>query len=142
MRSVVWLFAACLVLTPPARASDSVDLTLVLVTDVSRSIDDSEFKLEKDGYAAAFTSRQVIDAIQGGNIGAIAVAYVEFASSFEVRTVLDWSVIRDQASARAFADKLEAAPRSFWSPTSRAASTIRSSNWRRRAMPRPLPRTR
>ena len=34
---------------------EDVDLTLVLVTDVSRSIDDSEFKLEKDGYAAAFT---------------------------------------------------------------------------------------
>ena len=88
MRSVVWLFAACLALVPRAHAADSVDLTLVLVTDVSHSIDDSEFKLEKEGYAAAFTSRQVIEAIQGGNIGAIAVAYVEFASSFEVRTVL------------------------------------------------------
>ena len=50
--------------------------------------------------------RQVLDAIQGGTVGAIAVAYVEFASSFEVRTVLDWSVIRDEASAQAFADKL------------------------------------
>ena len=117
MRPIFWLFAACLAFAPPARAADTVDLTLVLVTDVSRSIDDSEFKLEKEGYAAAFTSRQVIDAIQGGNIGAIAVAYVEFASSFEVRTVLDWSVIRDQASAQAFADKLEAAPRSFWGRT-------------------------
>ncbi len=68
-----------------------MDVALVLVTDVSRSIDDSEFKLEKDGYASAFTSQQVLDAIQGGPIGAIAVAYVEFASSFEVRTVLDWT---------------------------------------------------
>ena len=32
----------------------------------------------------------MIEAIHGGNVGAIAVAYVEFASSFEVRTVLDW----------------------------------------------------
>ena len=40
-------------------------MTLVLVTDVSRSIDDTEFKLEKDGYAAAFTPR-VVDAIGGG----------------------------------------------------------------------------
>ena len=117
MRPILWLFAACLALAPPARAADTVDLTLVLVTDVSRSIDDSEFKLEKEGYAAAFTSQQVIDAIQGGTVGAIAVAYVEFASSFEVRTVLDWSVIRDQASAQAFADKLAAAPRSFWGRT-------------------------
>jgi hypothetical protein len=87
------------------------------VSDVSRSIDDTEFKLEKDGYASAFTSKQVVEAIQGGSIGAIAVAYVEFASSFEVRTVLDWQVIHDQASAQTFADKLVGAPRSFWGRT-------------------------
>jgi hypothetical protein len=126
MRPILWLFAACLAFATPARAADTVDLTLVLVTDVSRSIDDSEFTLEKEGYAAAFTSRQVIDAIQGGNVGAIAVAYVEFASSFEVRTVLDWSVIRDQASARAFADKLEAAPRSFWGRTAISSGVDRA----------------
>jgi hypothetical protein len=117
MRAFVWLSAVCITFAAPARAADSVDLTLVLVSDVSRSIDDTEFKLEKDGYAAAFTSKQVIEAIQGGNIGAIAVAYVEFASSFEVRTVLDWQVIHDQLSAQAFADKLVGAPRSFWGRT-------------------------
>jgi hypothetical protein len=100
----------------PVRA-DSVDVALVLVTDVSRSIDDTEFRLEKDGYASAFTNRRVLDAIQGGPAGQIAVAYVEFASSFEVRTVLDWTVIRDKASAQAFVDKLSAAPRSFWGRT-------------------------
>ena len=100
----------------PARADD-VDVALVLVTDVSRSIDDSEYKLEKDGYASAFTSRRVLEAIQGGPVGKIAVSYVEFASSFEVRTVLDWTVIRDRASAQAFVDRLAAAPRSFWGRT-------------------------
>lgn len=117
MRAFVWLSAVCITFAAPARAADSVDLTLVLVSDVSRSIDDSEFKLEKEGYASAFTSKQVIEAIQGGNVGAIAVAYVEFASSFEVRTVLDWQLIHDQASAQAFAGKLVGAPRSFWGRT-------------------------
>lgn len=117
MRAFVWLPAAWITFAAPAWAADSVDLTLVLVSDVSRSIDDSEFKLEKEGYASAFTSKQVIEAIQGGNIGAIAVAYVEFASSFEVRTVLDWQVIHDMASAQAFVDKLVGAPRSFWGRT-------------------------
>jgi Protein of unknown function (DUF1194) len=104
----------------PARAGD-VDMALVLVTDVSRSIDDSEFKLEKDGYSSAFTNPKVIEAIQGGPTGKIAVAYTEFASSFEVRTVLDWTVISDKASAQAFADKLGAAPRSFWGRTAISA---------------------
>lgn len=117
MRAAVWLFAVCLSLAAPARAADNVDLALVLVTDVSRSVDDAEFKLEKEGYVTAFTSSQVLEAIRSGSIGAIAVSYVEFASSFEVRTVLDWSVIRDEASAQDFADRLMAAPRSFWGRT-------------------------
>jgi hypothetical protein len=100
---------------------DEVDLALVLVTDVSRSIDDSEYKLEKDGYAAAFVSDPVLSAIKSGPLGAISVAYVEFASGFEVKTVLDWTVIRDSASARAFVEKLNAAPRSFWGRTAISA---------------------
>ena len=103
-----------------AKAED-VDVALVLVTDVSRSIDDSEFKLEKDGYTSAFNNQRVLEAIQGGPMGKIAVAYVEFASSFETRTVLDWTVIHDQASAHAFTEQLAAAPRSFWGRTSISA---------------------
>lgn len=105
----------------PARAADDVDLALVLVSDVSRSIDDSEFTLEKNGYAAAFTSSQVLNAIRNGPLGAVAVAYVEFASGFEVKTVLDWTVIRDPASAKAFVDRLTAAPRSYWGRTAISA---------------------
>jgi opacity protein-like surface antigen len=116
---LVALLAA--VLSPAARAADDVDVALVLVSDVSRSIDDSEFKLEKDGYLTAFTSSAVIDAIRSGLNGAIGVAYVEFASSFEVRTVIDWTVIRDKASAQAFAENLAAAPRSFWGRTAISA---------------------
>jgi hypothetical protein len=105
---------AVLLLAPafPAAAED-VDLALVLVSDVSRSIDDSEFTLEKQGYAAAFTSAAVVRAIRGGLLGRIAVAYVEFAGEAETRTVVDWTVIQDQPSAQAFAERLTAAPRSF-----------------------------
>jgi len=123
-----WIAVLCLVLaamSPAAQAADSVDVALVLVTDVSRSIDDSEFRLEKDGYATAFTSPAVLSAIQGGPIGQIAVAYVEFASGFEVRTVLDWTLIRDKASAQSFVAKLAAAPRSFWGRTAISAGVDR-----------------
>jgi hypothetical protein len=104
----------------PARA-DNVDMALVLVTDVSRSVDDAEYKLEKDGYASALTNPKVLEAIRGGPTGKIAIAYVEFASSFEVRTVLDWTVVKDRASAEGFASRLAAEPRTFWGRTAISA---------------------
>ena len=116
-----WLLLAFCLFTATARAGEDVDLALVLVTDVSRSIHDGEYKLEKEGYAAALTSEQVLAAIKRGPLGSIAVAYVEFASVFEVKTVLDFTVIRDEASARAFTARLAEAPRSFWGRTAISA---------------------
>ena len=122
MRPLLWLLLAGAVLSSAtARAAQNVDVALVMVSDVSRSIDDSEFKLQKNGYAAAFSSPELIRAIQSGPIGAIGVTYVEFAGGTEVRTVLDWTLIRDGASAKAFAAKLAAQPRSFWGRTAISA---------------------
>ena len=73
------LVLAPVMLAAPARAAEPVDVMLVLVTDVSRSVDDSEFTLEKQGYTTALADPQVLGAIRGGAIGQIAVAYVEFA---------------------------------------------------------------
>ncbi len=100
-----------------AHAGEPVDVALALVTDVSRSIDDSEYDLEKKGYATAFNSPEVIAAIKGGAVGALAVTYIEFAGSYEVRTVIDWTVIRDEKGAHDFAEQLTANPRSFYGRT-------------------------
>jgi hypothetical protein len=107
------LLATFLSLTSHARAADKVDVALVIVDDVSGSINTDEFDLQKKGYYAAFTNPTVIAAIQAGPSAEIAVAYVEFAADSQVRTVLNWTVIKDAASARAFADAMLAAPRSF-----------------------------
>jgi len=111
-----WLLLSCILLSAAADRP-AVDVTLVLVTDVSRSIDDSEFQLEKQGYASAFSDPRVLAGIRGGPAGRIAVAYVEFAGADQVRTVLDWTVIQDDSSATAFAGALRAAPRSFYGRT-------------------------
>ena len=109
-----------------ARAAEPVDLALVLVSDVSRSIDDAEFQMQKKGYTAAFQDPRILAAIHNGPIGAIAVAYVEFAGSYEVKTVLDWRIIRDPASASAMTAAIEAEPRSFWGRTSISAGIDRA----------------
>jgi hypothetical protein len=117
MRLIALGLLAVVAGVPVARAGEQVDVALALVTDVSRSIDDAEFELEKKGYASAFTSPQVLAAIHGGPIGAIAVTYIEFASNYEVKTVLDWTVLRDAPSLAAFAERLTEAPRSFYGRT-------------------------
>ncbi|HZZ60185.1 MAG TPA: DUF1194 domain-containing protein [Roseiarcus sp.] len=90
-----------------------VDAAIVLAADVSRSIDDGEFALERRGYAEAIQSPKFIDAISTGPHGAVALAYVEWAGADEQKLVVGWTVIRDAGDARAFAARLSAASRSF-----------------------------
>src|SRR6516225_7519641 len=89
-----------------AGAPVPVDAAIVLAADVSRSIDDEEFALERRGYADAIQSQQLIDAISTGPRGAVALAYVEWAGEGEEKVVVDWAVIRNDADARAFAAAL------------------------------------
>jgi uncharacterized protein DUF1194 len=102
--------------TRRARAAGApvmVDSAIVLAADVSRSIDDEEFALQRRGYADAIQSQRLIDAISTGPHGAIALAYVEWAGDGEERVVTDWAVIRNLADARAFVAAMTAAPRSY-----------------------------
>jgi len=96
-----------------AGSSGQVDAAIVLAADVSRSIDDEEFALQRRGYADAIQSQQVLDAVSTGPHGAIALAYVEWAGDGEDKVVVDWAVIRNEADAGAFAAAMTAAPRSF-----------------------------
>ena len=58
-----------------ARADEGqVDLLLVLAADVSRSVDDVKFKLQRDGYAAAIVDPRVVRAMTGGPTGRIAAS--------------------------------------------------------------------
>jgi hypothetical protein len=112
---------AALVAATPARA-DNVDLLLVLAADVSRSIDDGEFNLQRKGYAAALSDPRVLRAITGGPNQAIALTFVEWSGADEQKTVVDWSVVRDGEDAAAIAGEILAAPRSFLARTSISAA--------------------
>jgi uncharacterized protein DUF1194 len=57
------------------------------------------------------TSADVLAAIRGGAIGAVAVAFMEWGGPQSQVLVVDWHVVRDAASARVFADSLLSAPR-------------------------------
>ncbi len=101
-----------LALTPfqPARAATDVDLALVLAVDISYSMDPEEQALQREGFAQAFKSPLVHDAIQRGMIGRIAVTYVEWAGSGDQKVIVPWSVLDNPESVLAFADRIASVP--------------------------------
>ena len=62
-------------------AATEVDLELVLAVDVSRSMDDEELELQRQGYAGAFRHQAIVQAIRAGAQGRIAVTMAEWAGS-------------------------------------------------------------
>lgn len=112
---------ACLVCGGTAEA-ETVDLLLVLAADVSRSIDDAEFNLQRKGYAAALNDPRVLSAIVGGQHHAIAATFVEWSGAGDQNVVVDWTVIRDDEAAGAMAATILSAPRSFVGRTSISAA--------------------
>src|SRR6516165_1328937 len=98
--------------------AQNTDLLLVLAADVSRSIDEGEFELQRKGYAAALSDPRVLAAIRGGSNGTIAVCFVEWSGAGEQMVVADWTVIRDDEDAGGLTATILAAPRSFIGRTS------------------------
>jgi Protein of unknown function (DUF1194) len=111
------MLLALLAVTTGARAQ-STDLLLVLAADVSRSIDEGEFDLQRKGYAAALSDPRVLAAIRGGATGTIAVCFVEWSGAGEQMVVADWTVIHDDEDAGGLSATILAAPRSFIGRTS------------------------
>jgi hypothetical protein len=120
MRRRELLSAAAAGLAIPAKAelAEPVDMLLVLAVDVSRSIDEDEARLQREGYRAGVCDGRVVEAITRGMLGAIAIAYVEWAGSEYQRLVLPWQRIAGQADANRWAETLAEAPRASLSWTS------------------------
>ena len=109
---------AALVASPAVRAAEEVDLLLVLSSDVSRSVDAPKFKLQRDGYAAAIINPRVLQAIRSGAGGKIGVSFVDWSGVGAQKIVIDWTIIRDEATAKDFSAQIIEAPRAFADRTS------------------------
>jgi hypothetical protein len=94
----------------PAFALTEVDVELVLAADISFSVDEEEAKRQREGYVAALTSQDVIDAILSGPNGRIAISYVEWADDNSQHMLAPWTEISNEAEARAFAEIVRDAP--------------------------------
>lgn len=87
-----------------AAEAIEVDLELVLLADVSRSMSPAELEIQRQGYAQALASEEVFGAIRSGMLGRIALTYVEWAGSQHV--VVNWRLIDTRDSLQDFADEL------------------------------------
>jgi hypothetical protein len=118
-RMVLGLLLAGLALVPTvALATEKVDLLLVLAADVSRSVDERKFQLQRQGYVAALADQRVLNAIRSGPNSRVAVAFVEWSGEGNQRVVINWTAIGDGTTAKSFGDQLLEAPRSFADRTS------------------------
>ena len=107
------LLAVVAAIPTSIRATEPVDLLLVLAADVSRSVDHKKFQLQREGYATAIADQRVLAAISSGRNRRIAVTFVEWSGGSAQRVVIDWTVIDGEAAARKFGDQLLELPRSF-----------------------------
>ena len=112
------LVAASAIFPHPLLAAEAVDVLLVLAVDVSRSVDEDEARLQREGYRAAMTDPKVMEAVQGGMTGAIGVTYVEWSGAEFQRQLLPWKRIATPRDAEAWASALAEAPRASLSWTS------------------------
>jgi hypothetical protein len=101
-----------------AQAQEPVDLLLVFAADVSRSIDQPKFQLQREGYAAALADKRVLEAITAGRNKRIAVAFVEWSGVSSQKVLIDWTLIDGEDAAKKFGDQLVELPRSFAERTS------------------------
>jgi hypothetical protein len=89
-----------------ARAEQTpVGTALILLVDVSGSIDNTEYEMQKDGIAAAFRDPAVVRAIWNQPYGRMSVAVVEWSDTASL--VIPWTVVEDDVSAAHLAGMLD-----------------------------------
>jgi hypothetical protein len=98
------LLTAATIATTVAADATEVDLELVLMVDVSRSMTERELEIQRLGYAASLRSDDVHAAVQSGLLQRIALSYVEWAGTQEV--IVDWRLLETREDLEAFADTL------------------------------------
>ncbi|MES2439139.1 MAG: DUF1194 domain-containing protein [Verrucomicrobiota bacterium] len=87
----------------PARA-ESVDSEIILLVDIVRpELSNTEFSRLMDSYATTFTSNQVLNSIQSGVYGRIAVSVMLFGGTSNQVVGIPWMSIGNSSQAATFA---------------------------------------
>jgi hypothetical protein len=93
-----------------ASSHPEANVALVLAVDVSGSVDDDRFKLQREGIAAAPESDDFVAVLAGGYNQTIEIAVVEWAE--EQIVVVPWTIIRWREDLLTIAHRLRHGARS------------------------------
>ncbi len=95
-------------------AAAQADLALVMAVDVSASVNDERFSLQREGLAVGLGIQAVLDAIAAGPRQTIELAIVEWSE--EQSVLVGWTIIRDRSDLDAVLQTLRTGerPRVGW----------------------------
>ncbi|MHA7877284.1 DUF1194 domain-containing protein [Roseivivax sp.] len=110
LAAALWAAAA---FAPGSAAAQEAGcrLALVLALDVSSSVDDREYILQRDGAAAALDDSDIRRALLAGP-GHVALAIYEWSGRRQNALVLDWMAVRSEADIDRAVATLRGFPRS------------------------------
>jgi hypothetical protein len=106
------LAAAVLATALAAPAAAQCRLALVLALDISSSVNDQEYQLQKGGLALAFRDPEVRNAILGPG-GGIEVAVMEWSGYQQQDVMVDWTFLANEPAIDAFAARVDAHKRPY-----------------------------
>jgi hypothetical protein len=89
-----------------AGQAQTVDKMIFFSTDVSGSIDNSEYNIQRQGWANAFQLQSIKNFIAASPNG-IAVAVGQWDNTALTPLAIDWTHLTDEASINAFAQQLQ-----------------------------------
>jgi hypothetical protein len=95
----------------PSAAATMADVALVLAVDVSGSVTEDRFKLQREGIARALESDALAAAVTHGVHQAIEIAVVEWAEEQEV--IVPWTVVHGRDDLAGLAGALRHTERSW-----------------------------
>jgi hypothetical protein len=100
----------------PVATATPVNVELLMLVDVSGSIDNSEFNLQRTGYANAFFD-PAVQTLIANNPGGVAASLVYWSGRNQQQVVVGWTHLFDAASAIAFGNAIAAAARPYFGLT-------------------------
>jgi hypothetical protein len=94
----------------PADKEATVDVELILATDISYSMDMDELAVQREGYAQALVSKEFLQALRSLPHGKISITYFEWAASSDQKIIIPWRLIDGPETADAVSAEIMKIP--------------------------------